>query len=181
MNKKEIVIEKARELFTKYGYKKVSMDEIAMNSGVTKKTIYSYFKDKEAMFRYFVDEELEKMKSKIDEEKNKKSFIESVSTSLYSMLIFRKNSELLKAIIREFRVSNDNDYLKLYDDTIINYLEEKIKLGIKEKKINNCDSHLTAFIIYKMYLAVMFEYDRDIDENRVSKEITSILKNGLIR
>ena len=29
MEKKEVVINTARELFTKYGYKKVSMDEIA--------------------------------------------------------------------------------------------------------------------------------------------------------
>ena len=41
MNKKEIVIQTARELFTKYGYKKVSMDEIAKESNVTKKTIYT--------------------------------------------------------------------------------------------------------------------------------------------
>lgn len=37
MNKKEEVIKKARELFTKYGYKKVSMDEIAREANVTKK------------------------------------------------------------------------------------------------------------------------------------------------
>ena len=39
MNKKEIVINKARDLFTTYGYKKVSMDEIAKKANVTKKTI----------------------------------------------------------------------------------------------------------------------------------------------
>ena len=41
MNKKEEVINAARDLFTKYGYKKVSMDEIAKEANVTKKTIYS--------------------------------------------------------------------------------------------------------------------------------------------
>ena len=34
MEKKEVVINTARELFTKYGYKKVSMDEIARTSNV---------------------------------------------------------------------------------------------------------------------------------------------------
>ena len=37
MNKKEEVINAARDLFTKYGYKKVSMDEIAKEANVTKK------------------------------------------------------------------------------------------------------------------------------------------------
>mgnify|MGYP003078587559 CR=1 FL=1 len=66
MEKKEVVINTARELFTKYGYKKVSMDEIARTSNVTKKTIYSYFKDKDELFRYFIEEELINMKQKIE-------------------------------------------------------------------------------------------------------------------
>ena len=41
MTKKEDVIVSARELFTKYGYRKVSLLDIANKSGVTKKTIYS--------------------------------------------------------------------------------------------------------------------------------------------
>ena len=39
--KKENVIESARLLFHKYGFKKVSMDEIAREANVTKKTIYN--------------------------------------------------------------------------------------------------------------------------------------------
>ena len=62
MTKKEEVINSARELFITYGYKKVSMDEIAKKSGVTKKTIYSYFKDKNELIKYFLYEEIEKMK-----------------------------------------------------------------------------------------------------------------------
>ena len=40
MNKKEEVINAARDLFTKYGYKKVSMDEIAKEANVSRKTSY---------------------------------------------------------------------------------------------------------------------------------------------
>ena len=58
MTKKEVVIDTARELFSKYGYKKVSMDEIATNANVTKKTIYTYFKDKEDMFKFFIQKKV---------------------------------------------------------------------------------------------------------------------------
>ena len=57
MNKKEQIIEAARELFSSYGYKKVSMDEIAKKSNVTKKTIYTYFKDKGELIKYFLYED----------------------------------------------------------------------------------------------------------------------------
>ena len=70
MNKKEMIIQTARDLFTKFGYKKVSMDEIAREAKVTKKTIYSYFKDKDSMFLYFVDEELEKIKKELEKNYN---------------------------------------------------------------------------------------------------------------
>lgn len=183
MNKKEIVIQTARELFTKYGYKKVSMDEIAKEANVTKKTIYTYFKDKESMFQYFVIEELENMKQDFEDQKKKDmSFIEFVSSSLYRMLLYRKNSILISTITKESdrKDSKAMNFLKIYDDGIIKYIEENIKREIELKNIKDCDAHITAFIIYKVYLAMMFEYDEDLDEEKVSKEITSILKNGLL-
>ena len=53
--KKEQIIESARILFIKYGYKKVSMSEIAETAGVTKRTLYSYFRDKEDLLNYFLE------------------------------------------------------------------------------------------------------------------------------
>lgn len=183
MNKKEEVINAARELFTKYGYKKVSMDEIAMKANVTKKTIYSYFNDKEAMFKYFAEEELKSMKDKIESEMSDKiPFIEKVSKLLYESLLFRKNSDLIKTISAEVKTNNTIQcisFLKYYDNEIINYIEENITKEISEGSIKDCDAHLTAFIIYKVYSSVLFEYDKEIDEKKVTKEVTNILKDGL--
>ncbi len=47
MEEKEIfIIEKVGELFKKYGIKSVSMDDIAQQLSISKKTLYLYFKDK---------------------------------------------------------------------------------------------------------------------------------------
>ena len=105
MEKKEVVINTARELFTKYGYKKVSMDEIARTSNVTKKTIYSYFKDKDELFRYFIEEELINMKQKIEKKINNESFNDKVSTIMLEILNLRKNSALLESIIKDCNTS----------------------------------------------------------------------------
>ena len=43
---KEKIIEKSNELFLNLGFKSVTMDEIANSLGVSKKTIYKYFKNK---------------------------------------------------------------------------------------------------------------------------------------
>lgn len=181
MDKKEEVIKTARELFTKYGYKKVSMDEIAKKSGVTKKTIYTYFKDKDSMFLYFIEEELNLMKDSIKTDVSDNiSFIESVAKSLYEMLLIRKNSELISSISKEIKTDEKaREFLNFYDRQILNYIESRINEEINKGNIRVVDPHLTAFIIYKVFISVMFEYDKDIDEEKVTKQVTLILKEGL--
>ena len=43
---KDLIIEKSRELFLTIGFKSVTMDHIAQDMGISKKTIYNYFKNK---------------------------------------------------------------------------------------------------------------------------------------
>ena len=180
MSKKDIVVEIARNLFSKYGYKKVSMDEVAKGAGVTKKTIYTYFKDKESMFKYFIDEELQIMKDELEKlEKSDLSFAEYVSKGIHYMVDYTNKSDLFKGIKNSINQYEDNAFVKIYETEIINYIESKINDAIKSKKINNCDSHLVAFILYKVYVAILFEYDRDINHDIVINDITSIIENRL--
>ena len=44
---KEKIIEGAGSLFLRYGIRSVSMDDIANNLAISKKTLYQYFKDKD--------------------------------------------------------------------------------------------------------------------------------------
>lgn len=180
MNKKEQVILEARKLFKKYGYKKVSMDEVANKAHVTKKTIYTYFKDKEELFKFFIREELDEIRKAIEQkEKEYSSFIEYVSTCIYKMLKIRNESQLFNNIVEEFKNQENDHFLKLYDQEIIEYIKSRLEKGIASNQIKRCDTDLTAFIIYKIYIAIMFEYPKKIDEKKVTKEITSILKNNL--
>lgn len=185
MTKKEEIISVARVLFTQYGYKKVSMDEIASEANVTKKTIYSYFKDKDTLFMYFINEELIKMKEIIEkEEKEGIPFIEIVSTNIYKMLNYQKDSLLISNISKEAKGNNKeqyNKFLDIYEKEIVSYIEEKIESEIKKGNIKECDIHLTSFIIYKICLTLMFEYDKEIDSKKATKEITAILKDGLLK
>ena len=52
---KEIILKKSLELFTKNGFKSVTMDEIANELGISKKTIYQYFASKNALVEATVD------------------------------------------------------------------------------------------------------------------------------
>lgn len=46
---KERILDKAKEMFMRYGIRSVTMDEVASQCGVSKKTIYQLFDDKDAL------------------------------------------------------------------------------------------------------------------------------------
>ncbi|VBB45737.1 putative Regulatory protein TetR [uncultured Paludibacter sp.] len=54
MTKKEIIIQTASELFLKYGFKKISVNEICKNAQVSRKTYYTYFKNKEELVKQII-------------------------------------------------------------------------------------------------------------------------------
>lgn len=49
METRERILQKADELFRKYGIRAVTLDEIANSLGISKKTIYQFFEDKDAL------------------------------------------------------------------------------------------------------------------------------------
>ncbi len=53
------LVETARDLFFKYGIRRVSVEEICKTSGVSKVTFYKYFSNKEALALYLVNDLLE--------------------------------------------------------------------------------------------------------------------------
>jgi AcrR family transcriptional regulator len=55
MEPKERILAKAEELFMQYGIRSVSMDDIANSLGMSKKTLYQYFADKDELVDGVVD------------------------------------------------------------------------------------------------------------------------------
>jgi TetR/AcrR family transcriptional repressor of mexJK operon len=50
LEKRDAILAAAKKLFPEHGFDGVSMDAIAAEAGVSKLTVYSHFKDKEALF-----------------------------------------------------------------------------------------------------------------------------------
>lgn len=58
------ILFKARDLMTRHGVKHVTMDDIAAQLGISKKTIYQFYKDKDALVMAVVNFELEEQSLK---------------------------------------------------------------------------------------------------------------------
>src|SRR5690348_8730525 len=60
MDVKERILGKAADLFLRYGIRSITMDEIAAQLGISKKTIYQFFTDKDDMVSAVIDREIRK-------------------------------------------------------------------------------------------------------------------------
>src|ERR1017187_1601563 len=60
MEAKERILEKATDLFMRYGIRSITMDEIAGQLGISKKTIYQFFTDKDELVEGVVDQEIQR-------------------------------------------------------------------------------------------------------------------------
>jgi AcrR family transcriptional regulator len=55
---KEYIVEEADKLFCQFGFKSVTMDDIAKHLGMSKKTIYQHFSDKDELVNILIEEKL---------------------------------------------------------------------------------------------------------------------------
>ena len=58
MEVKDYIIQESDKLFCQYGFKSVTMDDIAKHLGMSKKTIYQHFRDKDELVNILIKDKL---------------------------------------------------------------------------------------------------------------------------
>lgn len=128
------IVEKAQELFFRYGLKSVTMDDIASNLGSSKKTIYQYFKDKDHLVDAVVQREIE-------QDKKDCTIIASSCENAIQEIFkgFDTMHEMLStmnpAIIFEMQKYHPAAYQKMNahkNKFFVNIMKENLKRGIAE-------------------------------------------------
>lgn len=64
------LVEVARELFARNGLEATTMNDIAINSGKGRRTLYTYFRNKDEVCQAVIESELERLSDKLDEVSN---------------------------------------------------------------------------------------------------------------
>ena len=110
------------------------------------------------------------------------SFFEILNKTIYQMLDYKKHNKLLLKLNKESSLDIENAIKKI-DESIKEFIKTKLQQIKTRKEIKNIDIDidLCSFIIYKVYVAIMFEYNKEINEKEITKTVTSILKTGLFR
>ncbi|MGC3948628.1 MAG: TetR/AcrR family transcriptional regulator [Chryseolinea sp.] len=126
-NIKKKIIRGAENLFTKYGVRSISMDDIARHLAVSKKTLYQHFEDKEEIVTIAVQSHIERIMAEFDAVQNAASdAIDEIA----------RISQCLKRTMSEINPSLMFD-LEKYHPRAWNVWVENKKKFIRESVIRN--------------------------------------------
>jgi len=133
LEKKEIIINVARKLFSQYGFEPVTISEIAKRAGVAKGTIYTYFENKYELFievlKFAEDITIKKVDDFLKKNKDATSF-----EKIFSILnIFKDFIKTYPEYISIFMILN-NQLPQEVREKIIKTMEE---MDCKKKHVWN--------------------------------------------
>ncbi|MBX0357264.1 TetR/AcrR family transcriptional regulator [Halobacillus sp. Nhm2S1] len=172
LDRREEIREAARQSFSIFGYKATTMDQVAKAANVGKGTIYNFFQNKEELFQDIIAELLLEMKGKaesvMDDERSLK---ENVHLALIELLQYRKSHQLTVKLVyeaREIGTAAVKEALQNVEALILEYLKDKIRTAVAEGDIRECDPEITAFMMLKLYTALIIDWEEAHDP--LSKE-----------
>jgi AcrR family transcriptional regulator len=147
-----LLLEKSGELFIKYGIKNLTMDDVAKELGMSKKTIYNFVENKAELVKLTMQSYLEEERKQLD------SILKSSKNSVDEMI---QMISYFFNQVREFNPSALNDLQKYYPETwsiyneyrfhfMLTRITDNLENGIKQGLYRN---DLNADIISKIYIA----------------------------
>lgn len=134
MDTKEKILGSAEELFIRYGIRSVTMDDVARDASMSKKTLYQYFDNKDGLVLEVALRHFEKETKDFNEIKDQANDaiheVMLVSQCLRKH-VFRMNPSLLFDM-QKYHGTAWDEYLKFKHSTIRGNIEDNIRRGMEE-------------------------------------------------
>ncbi len=132
---KDRIRKQAHDLFMQYGLKSISMDDISSKMGISKKTLYQFFSDKETLVIAVVSEILRSNRENCDESRVKsKDAVHEIflAMELMSELFHHMNPSILFDLHKYY--PQGFDIFKSYKNSYLyEIIRNNIQRGIKEE------------------------------------------------
>ena len=134
MEPKDRILLKAEELFMQFGIRSVSMDDIANNLGMSKKTLYQYFSDKDELVEAVVDGHINGIQEDcIDCRKEAKDAIHEIFNTMERIMEeFSNMNPMLLYDLEKFHHKAYQRFRDHKDKFLLQVIIENIEWGIKD-------------------------------------------------
>lgn len=134
MSQEERIIKGALELFLQAGIKSVTMDDIAKQLGMSKKTIYHFFGDKNELVVALVKSRLQEDEDQINAmiHSSENVIEEMINMMKCSEEIFSRMNPIIFHDLQKYHPQAWQEFLDFKSGVIINKLEELLTKGINQ-------------------------------------------------
>ncbi|MGA2405896.1 MAG: TetR/AcrR family transcriptional regulator [Bacteroidales bacterium] len=165
------ILLKVRELYMKYGIKSITMDDVATEMGISKKTLYQFVTDKEELVGKFVDNDIEIRKEEIHKcfKIGFNAIEELFEISAFMNKIMRDQNPATDYDLKKYYPHHYEKIVKTRREGIFDYILLNIKKGKKEGLYRD---DLNEEIITKLYLSRL--ENSQFNELFSAEEFTSI-------
>lgn len=145
------ILLKVRELYMKYGIKGVTMDDVARELSISKKTLYKYVTDKDDLVGKFIDNEIVTRQEEICKcfRIGFNAVEELFEISIFMHKFMRDQNPATEHDLRKYYASHYLKIVKARQEGIFNYILANLKKGIKEGLYRE---EMNKEVIAKLYL-----------------------------
>src|SRR5687767_7722407 len=135
MEIKDRIQHKAHELFMRYGIRSVSMDDIALQLGMSKKTLYQHFTDKDELVEAVLNLEISQGQAECTRcfEDAKDAVEEIFHTMEHILEQFRDMNPMVLYDLQKFHFASFQKFLKYKNEFLYDVIRKNLERGIKEE------------------------------------------------
>jgi TetR/AcrR family transcriptional regulator, cholesterol catabolism regulator len=152
------ILEKISGLYAKYGIRSVTMDDVARELGISKKTLYGHFADKHDLVKKVVMHHLSTMD---------KEFINIGKQKLDAIETLLQITDMITRFITDFNPSLNFDLMKYYPEIwaiLLEYKRDRVFNSVKENLIRGIKEGL---------------YRKDMNPDVVARLYVSRMRGGM--
>jgi AcrR family transcriptional regulator len=182
LNSRNKILATALELFSKKGYRNVSMFEIATKAEFRIGTLYNFFNNKEEIFRALVFGKARELFGAVDEVLSEEGDVRNIIKEFIATeaKFFVYNLAILRLYFTEVEGTNFNfttgfdQELRDIDNKMIEKLALTIEKGIRANVFRNTNSYQLALTLRGLMSAFLFCCLKDLTGGVLEDDISAI-------
>lgn len=185
---KEVVVNVARGIFARFGFKKTTMDEIAKATHKGKSTLYHYFNSKEEIFKTVVEKESQVLKNEIKKAINQQDTPQKMVRAyvITRMKVLNNLANFYSALKDEYfeHYGFIEKLREKYLSDEIRTMKKILKTGVEEGIFIVKDLEVTAFAIITALKGLEYSWAVENDVSKTEKSIDGLLEilfNGIVK
>lgn len=180
---KEKILYTVEHLIQKYGVKKFTIDDIALELKISKKTIYKYFNSKEDIIKSYFDTTIASDKASVLLEMNSsKEFLDKIHGIIYS----NHQYKMPMSMVNELKVLYPEVWMKIRElkefkvNEMMNLLKQAMAEGVIKTDVNFGVLSRMLEEVSDMFIDYDFLMENRLKTQEAIDEALKIIFNGIL-